>query len=118
MGDAGQRRPRFGYNDAVGARLVRAQGRPPTDDEVEHWFAQQGLSARTWGNAPHDRYRSHRHGYHKILYCLSGSIVFHVGTDDLELRRGDRLDVEAGTDHAATVGPHGVRCIEAARPPW
>ncbi len=82
---------------------------------MERWFSDQGLSPRTWGNGAHDRYGSHRHGYHKILYCLEGSIVFHVGTDDLELGPGDRLDVEAGTDHAATVGPRGVRCIEAAR---
>jgi hypothetical protein len=26
---------------------------------------------------------------------------------------GDRLEVEAGTDHAAIVGPVGVDCLEA-----
>jgi hypothetical protein len=29
---------------------------------------------------------------------------------------GDRLDLPAGTPHAATVGPNGVTCWEAARP--
>lgn len=100
----------------MGARLVRAHGRPPSDDEVGRWFTDQGLSPRTWANGPHERYGSHRHGYRKVLYCLSGSIVFHVDADDLELRPGDRLDVDAGTDHAATVGAEGVRCMEAARP--
>jgi len=39
-----------------------------------------------------------------------------VGADgDLDLGPGDRLDLEPGTDHSATVGPHGVECLEAAR---
>ncbi len=100
----------------MGARLTRVEGQPPSESEVERWFADEGLSARTWGNGAHDRYAAHRHGYHKVLYCVSGSIVFHVEGDDLELRPGDRLDVEEGTEHAATVGVEGVRCIEAARP--
>ncbi len=59
-----------------------------------------------------------------MLYCLSGSIVFHTKgdaaeggeqLDDIELYPGDRLDLEPGTDHAATVGPAGVECVEAAR---
>lgn len=41
--------------------------------------------------------------------------MFHTDDGDLELAAGDRLDVEPGTDHAATVGTDGVRCIEAAR---
>ena len=28
---------------------------------------------------------------------------------------GDRLDLEPGTGHAATVGPGGCRCVEASR---
>ncbi len=96
----------------MGARLTRVEGHSPGESEVERRLADEGLSARTWDNGPHDRYASHRHGYHKVLYCLSGSIVFHVKGDDLELRPGDRL-----TEHAATVGAEGVRCIEAARPP-
>ncbi|HSH23834.1 MAG TPA: cupin domain-containing protein [Acidimicrobiales bacterium] len=101
----------------MGVGLTRLEGQPSSESEVERRLADEGLSARTWGNGPHDRYAAHRHGYHKVLYCLSGSIVFHVEGDDLELRPGDRLDVEAGTEHAATVGAEGVRCIEAARPP-
>jgi len=32
---------------------------------------------------------------------------------DFELRPGDRLDVDPGTPHGATVGPEGVTCVEA-----
>jgi quercetin dioxygenase-like cupin family protein len=75
----------------------------------------QGLEPRRWGNGPGDTYGWHEHGYHKVLYCLSGSIVFHTRTDgDIELYPGDRLDLDPGTPHAATVGSGGVECVEAA----
>ncbi|GIU99268.1 MAG: hypothetical protein KatS3mg014_0884 [Actinomycetota bacterium] len=41
--------------------------------------------------------------------------MFHTADGDLELRPGDRLDLDPGTEHAATVGPEGVTCIEASR---
>ncbi len=101
----------------MGVQVMRAtDGRVPTEDELRTWFAEQNLSPSSWGNAPGDRYGSHSHGYHKILFCVSGSIVFHTDDGDGDLKPGDRLDVEPGTDHAATVGPDGVRCMEAPRP--
>jgi Cupin domain len=69
-----------------------------------------------WGNGPGDRYGRHDHPYHKVLFCLEGSITFHLADRDVELGPGDRLDLPAGTPHAATVGPSGCRCIEGARP--
>jgi mannose-6-phosphate isomerase class I len=79
-------------------------------------FAAEGTSGpRFWGNAPGDLYGRHDHGYHKVLFCLEGSITFHTGDGDVELRSGDRLDLEPGTPHAATVGPEGCECVEASR---
>jgi hypothetical protein len=72
-------------------------------------------SPRFWGNGPRDNYGWHDHGFHKVLFCLSGSIVFHTREGDVELTAGDRLDVEPGTEHAATVGPAGCKCVEASR---
>lgn len=74
----------------------------------------EGLSPKCWGNGPGDTYGWHEHDYHKVLFCLSGSIVFHTRDGDLALEGGDRLDLEPHTAHAATVGPHGVECVEAA----
>lgn len=100
----------------MGALLEKAAGEPPSREELRRRFDDEGLSPREWGNGPGDTYDWHAHGYHKVLYCVSGSIVFHTKSDgDIELSAGDRLDVEPGTDHAATVGPDGVECIEAAR---
>jgi hypothetical protein len=76
----------------------------------------QGLRPSTWGNGPHDHYPEHRHAYDKVLVAVAGSIVFHVPDGSIELRAGDRLDLPAGTAHAADVGPGGVTCLEAHLP--
>ncbi len=97
----------------MGARKTPAEAAGP--EEIEVRFSEEGLEPRSWGNAPGDEYSLHSHPYHKVLYCVSGSIVFHTDDGDIELHAGDRLDVEPGTDHAATVGPDGVECMEASR---
>ncbi len=97
------------------ARLTRWEGPPPDRQAVEARFQAEGLSPHAWANGAGDRYGRHSHSYHKVLYCLSGSIVFHTSEGDVALEPGDRLDVEPGTGHAATVGPQGVECLEAAR---
>jgi len=71
-------------------------------------------SPRRWTNGPGDRYGRHDHPYRKVLYCLEGSIVFHLDDRDIELDAGDRLDLPARIPHAATVGPRGCDCIEGA----
>ena len=84
-------------------------------EEISARFEEEELSPHAWGNGPSYKYGWHSHGYHKVLYCVSGSIVFHTEEGDFELTAGDRLDVEPSVDHAATVGPEGVECMEAAR---
>ncbi|HEX9495304.1 MAG TPA: cupin domain-containing protein [Candidatus Limnocylindria bacterium] len=65
-----------------------------------------------WSNGPGDRYARHRHGYTKILYCLSGSIEFALDDRVIHLDAGDRMVLPAGTPHAAIVGPAGCACVE------
>ena len=94
------------------AKLGAVRGR----DEALAAFAAEGCTdPRPWGNGPGDTYGVHAHGHHKVLFCLAGSITFHLGDEDVTLRAGDRLDLEPGTEHAATVGPDGCSCIEASR---
>jgi quercetin dioxygenase-like cupin family protein len=80
-------------------------------------FARERLSPHRWSNGPGDTYAPHSHAYHKVLYCLRGSISFHVTAtnEEIELHAGDRLDIEPATEHSAIVGPGGVECIEAGR---
>jgi mannose-6-phosphate isomerase-like protein (cupin superfamily) len=95
---------------------ARTEGAITGRDAAVRLFADEGLSApRFWGNGPGDTYGWHSHGYHKVLFCLEGSITFHTSQGDVELRAGDRLDVEPGTDHAASVGLAGCSCVEASR---
>jgi uncharacterized protein YjlB len=83
-------------------------------DEALAIFAREGCSEpRAWANGPGDTYGRHEHPRAKVLLCLEGSIVFHTDGGDIALERGDRLDLPAGTSHAATVGPSGCECVEA-----
>jgi hypothetical protein len=88
---------------------------PPTTDDLYARLSTEGLAASSWGNGPGDRYGAHRHDYDKVLVAAAGSIVFHLPElrRDVQLSEGERLELPAGTLHAATVGPAGVTCLEA-----
>ena len=76
---------------------------------------REGLDSYEWGNGSGDTYSPHSHAYDKVLVVASGSITFHLVKlgRDVMLSAGERLELPAGTIHAATVGPRGVRCLEA-----
>lgn len=84
-------------------------------DPILAAFAAEGLEPSAWANGPDYRYGEHEHAYHKVLYCITGSITFHTPDGDIAMSAGDRLDLPPGTTHSATVGPNGVTCMEAAR---
>ncbi len=97
------------------AATKRANAAPSREAALQT-LREEGCSApRPWGNGPGDAYGWHEHGYHKVLFCLEGSITFHLRDGDQVLEAGDRLDLEPGTEHAATVGPLGCSCVEASR---
>ena len=100
----------------MAARLTRSAG-AFDEQAVIDAFAGESLSPHRWSNGPGDVYAPHTHAYHKVLYCLRGSIVFTLTdtSEQYELRPGDRLDIEPHTPHSAVVGDRGVTCIEAAR---
>jgi quercetin dioxygenase-like cupin family protein len=99
-------------------RLTCWEGGPPPDERAGRaLLSGEGMAPYTWGNPPGDLYAAHRHGYHKVVLCLSGSIVFELPAsgESVELRPGDRLELPAGVEHSATVGPQGVVCLEGHR---
>lgn len=89
---------------------------PRPRDLAEAAFSAEGLRPHTWSNEAGFVYGEHRHPYHKVLFCIAGSITFHTPDGDVRLEPGARLDLPPGTAHGATVGPDGVTCMEAARP--
>lgn len=100
----------------MGAYRTPATNEEPSGvDEVVEALRAAGLEPRSWSNGPGDRYGWHEHRYHKVLRCAAGGITFHTSEGDFELAAGDQLDIEPGTAHAATVGPDGVTCVEAAQ---
>ena len=80
-------------------------------------LSTEGMAPYAWGNPPGDVYPAHRHPYVKVVYCLSGSLTFHLpeSRGDVRLGPGDRIDLPACVEHAAAVGPDGVVCLEAHR---
>lgn len=93
------------------------KGQPPTEADLISLFQAEGLAPYRWSNAPGDVYPVHAHPYHKVLYVVRGSITFRFpgGQPPAELTAGDRLDLPAGIEHDAVVGPEGVVCLEAHR---
>jgi uncharacterized protein YjlB len=87
-------------------------------DVIERLRMELGVAIGTWANGPGDRYAAHAHDYDKVLVAAEGAITFllPITEEAIELRVGDRLDLPAGTSHAATVGASGVRCLEAHLP--
>jgi quercetin dioxygenase-like cupin family protein len=83
------------------------------EPEFVNEMQAEGWPVTVWSNAPGDTYGVHAHRYKKILCCLEGSIVFHTDRGDVALKAGDRLVLEAGAAHSATVGGEGTRCAEA-----
>ena len=94
---------------------TKRAGNATRADALAALGAEGCFAPRFWGNGPGDRYGRHDHAFHKVLFCLSGSIVFHTADGDVGLVAGDRLDLGPGTPHAATVGPEGCECVEASR---
>src|SRR5512139_2053930 len=88
---------------------------PPAESGLRSLLQAEGLDFYAWSNAPFEIYAPHAHDYDKVLYCVRGSITFQlVGPGTwYKLSPGDRLDLPAGTVHAAEVGEQGVLCYEA-----
>jgi quercetin dioxygenase-like cupin family protein len=89
-----------------------------TDGAAAARLAVEGFAATSWGNGPGDRYAAHEHDYDKVIVVEKGSITFELTAErgSIELAEGDRLELPAGTRHAAAVGPHLVACLESHRP--
>ena len=109
-------RPGGPRRDELSPMAARVRPGEARRDDALRAFANEGCTApRFWRNGPGDRYGRHEHGYHKVLFCLEGSIAFHTDEGDVAIAAGDRLDLEPGTPHAATVGPQGCACVEASK---
>lgn len=87
----------------------------PEEHTLREKMTSEGLRPYRWSNAPGDVYPAHRHAFQKVIYVVSGSIVFGLPERGGEVRldAGDRLELPKGIQHDAVVGPKGVVCLEA-----
>ena len=87
----------------------------PDEQRLRNIMADEGLHPYVWSNGPGDVYAAHSHGYHKVIYVVSGSITFGLpdSGDKVTLNTGDRLELPAEVTHDAVVGKQGVACLEA-----
>jgi quercetin dioxygenase-like cupin family protein len=102
----------------MGLRVQRwEKTAPPAENELRERYRQEGLQPYTWSNGPGDTYPAHSHVYHKVIYVVHGSIswILPESGEEFTTSAGDRIDLPAGTLHAARVGPQGVTCLEAHR---
>jgi quercetin dioxygenase-like cupin family protein len=91
------------------------EDKQPTEATIRRLLAEEDLEPYRWSNGPGDVYAAHQHPYDKVIYVVSGSILFRVPGEQLELHAGDRLDLPRGKNHDAVVGDEGVVCLEAHR---
>lgn len=97
-------------------RIVQwTDAQPPSEAALQQILQREGLAAYRWSNGPGDSYSAHSHAYDKVIYVVSGSIVFGLPDQDQQhtLNAGDRLELPAGVRHDALVGREGVVCLEA-----
>ncbi len=87
-------------------------------DDLARRLHDEGLQPSGWANGPGDHYATHAHAYDKVIVVERGSIRFWLpaSNEAIELVAGDRLELPAGKDHDALVGPDGVSCLEAHQP--
>lgn len=90
---------------------------PPTEAALREKMTAAGLTPIRWENGPHEVYDAHTHSYEKVLYVVSGHIIFGFPIDGkpVMLYPGDRLELPAHLLHNAAVGADGVVCLEAHR---
>jgi quercetin dioxygenase-like cupin family protein len=94
------------------ASVRRWPAEAPPDEAL---LAEESLEVFPWSNAPGELYAPHVHGYDKVLYVVQGSISFGLTDGQVILEAGDRLELPAGIEHAAVVGPDGVHGLEGHR---
>ena len=102
----------------MGARVTVGAVAGRTDGDVLALMTDDGLRPSFWTGSPGDVFDWHKHPETKILYVMSGALTFTLRDGaSYSVNAGDRIELAAHTDHAATVGPAGARCIEGFRPP-
>lgn len=71
----------------------------------------EGLDVTEWSDDASASYATHAHEHREVRIVLEGALTMIVDGNERELGPGDRMDLESGQEHAARVGPDGVRYL-------
>lgn len=81
----------------------------------ERWlqkFEQEGFSSvYEWSDEAGTVYEPHTHQGKVSLFVTDGSITLRLNGEERTLVAGTRLDVPAGVEHSAIVGPTGWNVV-------
>ena len=80
----------------------------PTEAALHARLAADGFDVYRWTDAPGAHYEPHTHDEDETLWVLAGEITFEIAGRAYRLGPGDRLQLPAGTVHAATAGTGGA----------
>lgn len=96
-------------------RIAWTEAAPPVEATLKERLAADGFDAWTWTDAPGATYAPHSHDVDESLWVLAGEITFEVAGARYRLGPGDRLQLPAGTLHAAEAGPAGATYLVGER---
>ena len=88
---------------------------PPSEAALHARLAADGFDAYCWTDTPGARYEPHAHENDESLWVLDGEMTFEVAGSSYRLGPGDRLQLPAGTRHAATAGLQGATYLIGER---
>jgi len=75
-------------------------------------LASEGYSrVYVWQDAPHEFYPDHTHAIQTAHIILQGEMTLTVRGQSKTYRVGERVDVPAGVEHSARMGPDGCRYL-------
>jgi hypothetical protein len=81
----------------MSAKVSRGSVSPTVElDEVLEVMRAEGVAPYRSSNSPYDGYPPHSHTYHKVLYCVRGTIRFVLVAENESLELG-RLSARSGT---------------------
>jgi len=91
-------------------------GTAPLDEgTLRARLAADGFDAWSWTDQPGATYAPHRHENDESLWVITGEIAFVIDGNRYRLAPGDRLQLPAGTVHAAEAGPEGATYLVGER---
>ncbi len=91
-----------------------SENEPPIESVLVQKMRDEGMQPTRWVNGAGTVYHAGSNLYHKIIYVVSGSIIFgfQIDGEPVQLIAGDSLSLPAGVEHNAIVGDEGITYLE------